>query len=295
MDIKNVGMIGLGLMGTALCERLLEAGYTVCVHNRTREKADPLLALGAHWTDNPLAVCDRVIISLYTTATVEEMLGRLADGLRAGQILIDTTTGEPGQTAQLGARLATCGVEYLDAPISGSSEQTRRGEVTTIVGGTRKAFDACRDLFDSFARKAIFVGPCGSGARMKLVSNLVLGLNRAALAEGLVFAQALGLDGEAALQVLVNSMAYSRIMDTKGRKMIEGDFRTEARLSQHLKDIRLILDAAAEAGQPLPLTEVHCRLLEAAEAAGFGEADNSAVIRAFTKSAPQASSQHDAT
>ena len=116
---------------------------------------------------------------------------------------------------------------------------------------------------------------------MKLVSNLVLGLNRAALAEGLVFAQALGLEAEAALGVLLGTMAYSRIMDTKGRKMIEGDFSVQARLSQHLKDIRLILDAAAAAGQALPLTEIHRQLLEVAEAAGFGEADNSAIIRAF--------------
>jgi 3-hydroxyisobutyrate dehydrogenase-like beta-hydroxyacid dehydrogenase len=118
---------------------------------------------------------------------------------------------------------------------------------------------------------------------MKLVSNLVLGLNRAGLAEGLVFARTLGIDLEAALQVLIGSMAYSRIMDTKGRKMIEGDFRTQARLAQHLKDIRLILAAATAAGQDLPLTETHCRLLEAAESAGFGDADNSAIIRAFDR------------
>lgn len=281
MDTKSVGMIGLGLMGAALTERLLDAGYAVWVHNRTRQKAEPLVARGARWADNPLADCDRVLISLYTTDTVEEMLDRLGDGLRPGQILIDTTTGAPEQTARLGARLAARGVRYLDAPISGSSEQTRRGEVTTIVGGPREAFEACRDLFDCLAQRTIYAGPCGSGARMKLVSNLVLGLNRAALAEGLVFARALGLDADAALQVLLHSMAYSRIMDTKGRKMVEGDFRTQARLSQHLKDVCLILQSAAEAGQALPLTEVHRRLLESAEAAGFGDADNIAVIRAF--------------
>jgi 3-hydroxyisobutyrate dehydrogenase-like beta-hydroxyacid dehydrogenase len=283
MDTTKVGMIGLGLMGTALAERLLEAGYAVWVHNRTREKADRLVARGARWAENPLAVCDRVLISLYTTDTVEEVLGQLDGGLRPGQILIDTTTGEPEQTVRLGARLAVRGVHYLDAPISGSSEQTRRGEATAIVGGPQEAFAACRDLFDCCVQKTIYAGPCGSGSRMKLVSNLVLGLNRAALAEGLVFAHDLGIDLDAALQVLVGSMAYSRIMDTKGRKMIEGDFRTQARLSQHLKDIRLILDAAAAAGQELPLTETHRRLLEAAEAAGFGDADNSAIIRAFER------------
>jgi 3-hydroxyisobutyrate dehydrogenase-like beta-hydroxyacid dehydrogenase len=283
MDTTKVGMIGLGLMGTALTERLLEAGYAVWVHNRTREKAAPLVARGAQWADNPLAVCDRALISLYTTDAVEEVLSQLDGGLRPGQILIDTTTGEPEQTVRLGARLAARGVHYLDAPISGSSEQTRRGEATAIVGGPQEAFAACRDLFDCCVRQTIYAGSCGSGSRMKLVSNLVLGLNRAALAEGLVFAHALGIELDAALQVLIGSMAYSRIMDTKGRKMIEGDFRTQARLSQHLKDIRLILAAAAAAGQELPLTKAHRRLLETAEAAGFGDADNSAIIRAFER------------
>jgi len=109
-------------------------------------------------------------------------------------MLIDTTTGSPEQTARLGARLAERGVQYLDAPVSGSSEQTRRGEVTTIVGGPPEAFEACRELFDCFSRRTFYAGPCSSGAKMKLVSNLVLGLDRAALAEGLVFAEAIGLE-----------------------------------------------------------------------------------------------------
>jgi 3-hydroxyisobutyrate dehydrogenase-like beta-hydroxyacid dehydrogenase len=274
-------MIGLGLMGTALTERLLEAGYAVSVHNRTREKADPLVARGARWSENPLADCDRVVLSLYTTDTVEEMLDNLGRALRAGQILIDTTTGSPDQTSRLAARLAERGVQYLDSPISGSSEQTRRGEVTTIVGGTREAFDACGDLFECWSAKTIYAGPCGSGSKMKLVSNLVLGLNRAALAEGLVFAEAIGLDIQAALEVLMASMSYSRIMDTKGRKMVEGDFHTQARLRQHLKDIRLILEAATAAGQSLPLSTTHRQLLEAAVAAGLGDDDNSAIIESI--------------
>jgi len=281
MDQQRVGIIGLGLMGSALTERLLSGGYDVWVYNRTREKADPLLKIGAHWSDNPLAICDRIVISLYATDAVQEVLTNWRDTLRPGQILIDTTTGDPDQTEQLGSRLAERGVRYLDAPISGSSEQTRAGNVTTIVGGQRDAFEACRDLFDRWSERTIFAGPCGSGSKMKLVSNLVLGLNRAALAEGLVFAENTGLDPEAALEVLVGSMAYSRIMDTKGRKMLEGDFRTEARLAQHLKDLRLIVAAAAQSGQSLPLSNTHQQLLEAAVAAGRGDEDNSAIIESI--------------
>jgi 3-hydroxyisobutyrate dehydrogenase-like beta-hydroxyacid dehydrogenase len=122
------------------------------------------------------------------------------------------------------------------------------------------------------------VGPCGSAAKMKLISNLVLGLNRAALAEGLAFAEAIGIPPAAALPVLTGSMAYSRAMDVKGRKMIERDFSVQARLSQHLKDVRLMLRAAAKAGMTLPLSDVHRQLMERAEAAGLGDLDNSAII-----------------
>lgn len=272
-----VGIIGLGLMGTALAERFLEHGYRVLVWNRTREKAAPLLARGAEWSDNPLATCPRVLISLYTTEVVVDVLEQLQAGRHSGQILLDTTTGEPEQTAALGGRLAAQGVHYLDAPISGSSQQTRDGQATVIVGGERTTFDACADLWSVMGAKVFHVGPCGSAARMKLISNLVLGLNRAVLAEGLAFAEAIGVAPAAALEVLKGSNAYSRAMDVKGRKLVERDYTVQAKLSQHLKDVRLMLQAAGTAGLPLPLTETHARLLEQAEAAGLGELDNSAI------------------
>jgi len=277
-DEKALGVIGLGLMGTALTERLLEHGYRVTVWNRTREKAAPLIAQGAQWSDNPLADCRRAIISLYTSEVVAEVLQQMETGLRPEQIIVDTTTGEPEQTAALGGRLAARGVRYLDAPISGSSQQTRDGQATVIVGGERTTFDACADLWSVMGAKVFHVGPCGSAARMKLISNLVLGLNRAVLAEGLAFAEALGVAPAAALEVLKGSNAYSRAMDVKGRKMVERDFSVQARLSQHLKDVRLMLDAARAAGLTLPLTETHRRLMEQAEAAGLGDQDNSAIL-----------------
>lgn len=280
----RLGVIGLGLMGTAISERLLEHGYGVCVWNRSREKAAPLLPLGARWSNNPLAECDRVIISLYTTEVVESVLAQLDEGLHAGQIILDTTTGEPEQTAALGARLAGRGVRYLDAPISGSSVQTRRGEATVLVGGERAAFDACSDLWPVLGARVFHTGACGSAAKMKLISNLVLGVNRAALAEGLAFAEGIGVSPAAALEVLAGSMAYSRAMDVKGRKMVERDFSVQARLSQHLKDVRLILQAAGAAGMELPFADAHRRLMEQAEAAGLGELDNSAVIEVLRKS-----------
>jgi 3-hydroxyisobutyrate dehydrogenase-like beta-hydroxyacid dehydrogenase len=281
----RIGIIGLGLMGTAFAERLLEHGFHVFVWNRTREKADPLLSLGAEWSDNPLADCNRVIISLYTSDIVESVLQQMIDDFRArqtsdalyGKILLDTTTGAPEQSAAMCARLAALGVRYLDAPVSGSSVQTRRGEATVMVGGERMAFGACQDVWPVLGAKVFHIGASGSAAKMKLVSNLVLGLNRAALAEALVCAQGMGVDPAAALEVLRGSMAYSRVMDVKGQKMLNEDFSVQARLSQHLKDVRLILDS----GMKLPLSETHRRLLEQAEAMGLGESDNCAIIKAI--------------
>ncbi len=132
-------------------------------------------------------------------------------------------------------------------------------------------------------QKVFHVGPCGSAAKMKLITNLVLGLNRAALAEGLAFAEALGVSPAAALEVMTGSNAYSRAMDVKGRKMVERDFTVQARLSQHLKDVRLMLQAAGEAGMPLPLADTHRRLMEQAEAAGLGDLDNCAIIEVLRK------------
>lgn len=282
-DSQKIGVIGLGLMGTAITERLLEHGYQPVVWNRTPDKADALIARGAVWSDNPLVECRRVIISLYTSEIVAEVLQQMSSALKQGQIVVDTTTGEPADAVRHSACLAERGVSYLDAPISGSSEQTRRGEATVMVGGETADFEACADLWPILGGKIFHVGGCGSAAKMKLITNLVLGLNRAALAEGLVFAETIGVDPSAALDVLKGSVAYSRTMDTKGRKMIDRDFRVQAKLSQHLKDVRLMLDAARKAEVKLPLTTLHADLLSQAEAAGYGEADNSAVINAIRR------------
>lgn len=279
---QPVGVIGLGLLGTALAERLLNDGYRVRVYNRTREKAEPLVARGAEWSDNPLTDCERIVISLYTTDVVEQVLTHLGVDSRqdlTAKIFIDTTTGSPNESAALGARLAERGMHYLESPIAASSEQTRRGEALAIVGGSLEVFEACNDLFECMTAKSFHVGAWGSAAKTKLVNNLVLGLTRAALGEGLVFAEAIGLDPAQTLAVLKEGNAYSVVMDVKGQKMVEGDFSVQARLSQHNKDVGLILEQGAQAGVSLPLSTLHRELLDRAEAEGLGELDNCVIIR----------------
>ena len=228
-----------------------------------------------------LAATTRVIVSLYSSDVVEEVLAPWMDDISAETIVIDTTTGSPESSERLAEQVSKAGGVYLDAPISGSSEQTRRGEATVMVAGSLSAFERCRDLWDVLGTHCFHVGRSGNAARTKLVSNLILGLNRVAAAEGLLFAEALGLDLDTTLRVLRASPASSRQLETKGPKMIAGDLSPQARLSQHLKDVRLMLAAADKQHVSLRLTDTHRKLLEEAEALGHGAHDNSAIFQAM--------------
>lgn len=281
-----VGLIGIGLLGSELGQRLLNGGRRVLGYDVNAERCAAFQQQGgaiARDAGEVFARCERVLLSLPSHDEVSAVVAARATLLRRGQTIIDTTTGDPGSTEALAAGLVARGVVYLDATISGSSAQVRSGVAVMMVGGERSAFDACGDLFGLLAAEAFHTGPVGTGAKMKLVTNLVLGLNRAVLAEGLAFAGGLALDPGLALAIMRRSPAYSRVMDAKGEKMIRGDFVPEARLSQHLKDVRLIVESGTDAGLPMPLSQAHREILEAAEAAGLGGFDNSAIIRVLAE------------
>jgi 3-hydroxyisobutyrate dehydrogenase-like beta-hydroxyacid dehydrogenase len=251
---------------------------------------------GGEWVGSPTEVArqvERIILSLPDTNAVEQVIessglvgatlcgcpkGRHM-GLPPHKYIIDTTTGDPDRTMNLAARLAQKGIGFLDATISGSSEQVRNRKAVFMVGGDKTAFEKCRDIFDAVAAKVFYLGPSGSGSKAKLASNLILGLNRLALAEGLVFAEKLGLDLKAFLELLKATPAYSAIMDTKGEKMLKGDFTAQARIRQHHKDVSLILKYAEKTGQELPLSKVHLDILQKAIGAGDADLDNAAVIK----------------
>jgi 3-hydroxyisobutyrate dehydrogenase-like beta-hydroxyacid dehydrogenase len=276
-------------MGTALAERLIRRGFEVWGCDLDPKRVRLFRRLGGNSAPDATSIapcCPRIVLSLPDARVVKTVLAKMRPHLKRGQIIIDTSTGDPTAAQAAGRELARRGIYYLDATISGSSSQVLRKEVIVLAGGSTAAYSACLDIFRSFARKSFWLGPSGSGSKMKLVSNLVLGLNRAALAEGLFFGTRLGLDPRTVLRILRESMAYSRIMDSKGEKMINADFTPQAKLSQHLKDVRLILAAAAVAGATLPLSRTHRRLLARAVGGGYGGLDNSAIICAFERAAP---------
>lgn len=282
---RPIGLIGVGLMGIAIAERLLKHGFEPLGWDLKDEQRTELTRIGgsaAASVEQIFNHCDFVILSLPNDLVVRAVLDSCTSLLRNGQYIVDTSTGDPNAVLAIAHSLHERGIAYLDATISGSSAQVRDGSAIAIVGATETAMNACKSMLNAIVSRVLHVGPPGSGSQMKLVTNLVLGLNRAALAEGLVFAQSLGLSLESSLAVLKSSMAYSRIMDTKGSKMIARDFSPQAKLDQHAKDVKLMLASAQQSKLKLPLTEAHLEILQRASQLGYGEADNCSIIEAYS-------------
>jgi 3-hydroxyisobutyrate dehydrogenase-like beta-hydroxyacid dehydrogenase len=279
-----VGVVGLGLMGSALARRLIAAGFAVVGFDIEAAKNDALAALGgrAAASIGELArTANPIVLALFDTDQVEEVVeGPIlaALGERSGKIILCTSTCDPDRIAALAKRVAARGLRFLETPVSGTSEQVRRGEGVGLIGGDRAVAVEVTGVLDAVFPSRFHVGGPGDGGRAKLAVNLILGLNRVALAEGLVFATRLGLDPHAFLEIARGSAAYSQVMDTKGAKMAAADFSAEGRARQTLKDVHLMLEQGARLGQELPLAEVHRDVLTACVAAGEGDLDNSVVI-----------------
>jgi 3-hydroxyisobutyrate dehydrogenase-like beta-hydroxyacid dehydrogenase len=262
-------------MGAALAERLLGAGFALLGYDVQRGKAD---ALNIEEADSVAEIgrrCDRIVIAVFDDAQVEEVVAELILAERDLSVLC-VTTCTPGRIASLATH-----IRLVEAPISGTSAQVRSGEGVGFIAGETKAIDRMSDLLNAICPRRIVVGKPGDAAKAKLAVNLVLQLNRAALAEGLAFAERMGLPASMSLQVMRKSAAYSAVMDSKGEKMVRGDYAPQSRLAQTLKDAQLILEEAERQHQVLPLMRANVALLSAAIAIAGAEADPAAIIEAL--------------
>ena len=285
MKNSPVAIVGLGLMGEVYAKRLLDAGIPVVGFDIDPARRARLNEIGGRAVNSiaELAAPARcIIIAVFNTDQVADvienhLLPALGDG--SNKIVLCMSTCDPDQVAALAARVMPRGIRYLDVPVSGTSDQVRRGDGVALIGGDSAIAGEVADVFDALFARRFHVGKIGDGGRAKLAVNLILGLNRLALAEGLVFAERLGLDPAAFLDVARGSASYSQVMETKGPKMVSGDFSPEGRAKQTLKDVHLMLDQAAGVGQKLAMLEVHAAVLESCVRAGEADLDNSVIIK----------------
>ena len=284
---RAVGIVGVGLMGTACARRLRGAGLEVLGYDVDAGKLEALRPLGGRAAGSIAEIargCDRVVLAVFDTGQVEDAIegprGLLAARPAGGPPLavICVSTCDPDRIAALAGRIPAERLQFIESPVSGTSDQVARGDALGLVAGDRAAAEGARAVIEAIAPRWHHLGAAGNGGRAKLAINLILGVNRAALAEGLVFAERMGLPPEAFLAVARDSAAYSQVMDIKGKKMVGGEFSPQGYVHQSLKDFSLMLAQAAKLGQRLPFGETYNALMEGCVASGEGELDNSAVI-----------------
>jgi 3-hydroxyisobutyrate dehydrogenase-like beta-hydroxyacid dehydrogenase len=280
-----VGIIGLGLLGSVLAARLIGAGIPVTGFDVDPAQRSVLKDLDGEIAASAVQVmarCQTILVAVYNAGQIELLFDELGRKPHlAGAVMVCTTTCSPEDIASIAARAAEAGLGFVEAPISGTSAETRDGSALALIAGEPQAIDTVQPVLNVICPQQMRMGGIGNAARTKLALNLILQNNRAALAEGLAFAESMGLDAAAFLATARRSAAYSRVMDSKGEKMLARDFAPQSHIAQTLKDSELILEEARQQEQHLPMTLIQTGLLRSAITLVGPEADSSAVIEAI--------------
>ena len=282
--MSTIAFLGLGAMGARMASNLLAAGHTLRVYNRDRARTKVLADKGAAVCDTPAAAMKGAEFAMSMvaddTATRAVMLGPdgAVAGAAAGTILIDSSTNTPAMAREVAQAAAAKGCQYLDAPVSGSLAQAQGKELVFMVGGDKAAFAKAQPLFAAMGRLSKWMGGPGAGATIKLVNNMLSGTTTAALAEAAQVAEAAGIDREAALEILGEGAAGSRLLKTKLPKMFKRDFSAQFQLELMDKDLRYFLALAQELDRPVPIASLVRSQYQAGRRAQLGKLDACAVF-----------------
>ena len=283
--MTNVTVIGLGIMGLPMAKNLVKAGYDVVGYNRSPDRTDQLVEAGGKGASSvaeSVADADVVLTMVPDSPDVEGVVTG-EDGVFAhakqGTIWIDASSIRPDVAARLSKEAVAKGLRPLDAPVSGGEQGAIDAALSIMVGGEAADFEAARPVLEAVGRTIVHVGPAGSGQTVKAANQLIVAGNIQLLAEAIVFLEAYGVDTDAALKVLGGGLAGSKVLDQKGRKMLERNFDPGFRLQLHHKDMGIVTSAAREAGVAVPLGAVVAQLVAATVNKGDGGLDHSGLFK----------------
>ena len=292
--MTTVAFIGLGAMGSRMAMNLHQAGFKLQVYNRDRAKAKPFQDKGIAVCDSPAAAVKgasfAVSIVADDNATRDVMLA--ANGLVAaaapGTIVLDCSTNTPAMSREAAKAAAARGILYLDSPVSGSLAQAQGKDLVFMVGGEKTAFEQAQPVIAAMGRMARHMGGTGAGTTIKLINNMIAATLQVAVAEGAQIAEAANLDRAAALEVLNEGAAGSRVLKNKLPKMFNRDFTPQFHLELMDKDVRYFLQVAAELDRPAPLASLVRSQYQAAKRAQLGRLDSSAIFLYSASEKPKA-------
>lgn len=281
----RLGFIGLGLMGKPMAARLLDAGYTVAVHNRSQGPVHELAARGAIacTCGRDVAAQSEVIITMLPDAPDVELVllgsNGVLEGVQPGGIVIDMTSNDPEHSARLATACVARQAQMLDAPVSGGDVGARTGTLSIMVGGPRQAFEACEPILRVLGHKIVHMGPrVGMGGHAKLANQILAGITLAGMGEALVYGTKAGIDPALLVEAMSAGPARCGALDITAPKVLAGDFQPGGKIDAHVKDLRYAMQMARQLRVPLPVTAVVNELFHAVQYAGRGDWDQAAII-----------------
>ena len=283
--MAKLGFLGLGIMGGPMAQHLIDAGHDVALWSHSSGKAEQLAARGGTACSTPAEVAQRsecVFLCVGNTEMSRKVIlgeGGLAEGASKGLVIVDCSTVSPKASRLIGAELAERGIEFLDAPCTGSRAGAENGTLTFMIGGDAKVFERTRPYFEAMGKLLYYCGALGMGLQAKLSQNMILGNLLQAFNESLVLSTKGGVAPELMLEILDNSAAKSGLISAKAPFVLARDFSTRFSVKWLEKDMELMLESAAELNVPVPLTSLSRQLYRAAIAKGLGEEDICGSIR----------------
>jgi len=288
---KQIGFVGLGIMGKPMAMNLLKAGYSLTVYDIRPEPVKEVVAAGAAEGTSSKDVAEKsevVITMLPNSPEVKEaVLGKdgVLDGAKSGMILIDMSSIAPLVSKEVCSKLAEKGVEMLDAPVSGGEPKAIDGTLSIMVGGKKEVFDEVEDILKVMGGSVVLVGDIGSGNTTKLANQIIVALNIAAMSEAMVLATKAGVEPEKVYQAIRGGLAGSTVLDAKVPLALEGNFKPGFRIELHIKDLANALETAHEIGVPVPLASGVMEIMQALKVDGKGGDDHGGIIQYYEKMA----------
>ena len=280
---KQIGFIGIGLMGLPMAKNILKAGYNLKAFNRTKSKAEPLKEYGAKITNtiqDLVKECDIVITMLTEDVSVDDVMNSsdFLENLKLKATVIDMSSVKPSTATKHGNNLKIKNINYLDAPVSGGTNGAEEASLAIMVGGDQKVFDNAFDVLKTMGNPTL-VGPVGSGQVSKLANQIIVGLTIGAVAEAITLCEKAGADPNKMINALSGGWADSKILQTHGKRMIEKDFTPKGRTYTHLKDMNNILDCANSYNTHLPISNLVKEMYKTLVENGHGETDHSSLYK----------------
>ncbi|MBI3741476.1 MAG: NAD(P)-dependent oxidoreductase [Chloroflexi bacterium] len=289
--MANLGFVGLGVMGSRIVKRLLDAGHAVTGFNRTKSKAQWLMDAGMHWGDSPRAVAEKseIIFSMVTDTRALRAITEGADGilagLRAGKIYVDMSTVSPAASREIAQQVASQGAYMLDAPVSGSVITLEQGNLSIMIAGDAATFEKVKPVLQAIGPKVNYVGANGLAVTMKIATNLSLAVQMLAFSEGVLLAEKAGIKRETAVEVLLNSVIASPMVKYRGPFVLKLPDEAWFDVDMMQKDMTLALELGRQLDVPLPTTAITNEFLTAARGMGFAEKDFAVMFAVLAKMA----------